>query len=99
MCPLLLSFDETLFENPYTFDPMRWQDKKLEKAKFLFGHGAHRCKGEQFALTTLKTCWYILLSEYEVELVESGVPEAVYTRYGFPEPKSGKILVRVKKIN
>ena len=55
-------------------------------------------KGEQFALMTLKTCWFILFSEYKVELQTPGVPEPIYTRFGFPEPKGGIIMLNVKKL-
>lgn len=60
--------DESIFKEAKTFNPDRWSDIELMRT-MPFGSGVHKCKGEQFALMTMKTLAYILFTKYDVEMI------------------------------
>ncbi|KJE95106.1 cytochrome P450 [Capsaspora owczarzaki ATCC 30864] len=76
--------DET-WDQPMQFKPDRFltiTDRSADesvpvKEKFSyvpFGAGRHRCIGETFAYTQIKTIWSVLLRDFEIELVDNKFP-------------------------
>jgi pentalenene oxygenase len=55
LSPYILHHDPHLFADPEAFDPDRWRpggmDAESRRAVLPFGFGAHKCIGDQFALT------------------------------------------------
>ncbi|XP_069504528.1 lanosterol 14-alpha demethylase [Ambystoma mexicanum] len=73
---------DTWMEN-LDFNPDRYlQDNPAAADKFAyvpFGAGRHRCIGENFAYTQIKTIWSTMLRLYEFELVDGYFPTINYT--------------------
>jgi sterol 14-demethylase len=90
--PFGINRNENVYQNALAFNPDRWKEPKLP-AVIPFGNGAHRCKGEQFALLEMKTVAAILFSEYDVQLVE----EPVKIKRGVIFPKPDNALLSIRK--
>ncbi|KAJ1101004.1 hypothetical protein NDU88_006079 [Pleurodeles waltl] len=73
---------DTWLEN-LDFSPDRYlQDNPAAGDKFAyipFGAGRHRCIGENFAYTQIKTIWSTMLRLYEFDLVDGYFPTINYT--------------------
>lgn len=73
---------DTWVEN-LDFNPDRYlQDNPAAGDKFAyvpFGAGRHRCIGENFAYTQIKTIWSTMLCLYEFDLVDGYFPTINYT--------------------
>lgn len=65
--------DARWYDDPETFDPDRWSDKRVqnrpEYAYFPFGGGARRCIGEKFAMMEAKIVLSLIAQKYRLELV------------------------------
>eukprot|EP01135_Chromosphaera_perkinsii_P000557 Nk52_evm19s123 gene=Nk52_evmTU19s123 len=67
------------------FNPDRFEDSEelaSQEGKFgyiPFGAGRHRCVGEVFAYTQLKTIWSCMLRKYEFELKDGKFPDIDFT--------------------
>lgn len=86
--------DEEYWDDPYTFDPMRFTpDKVKARHKYAwvpFGGGAHMCLGLHFAYMQVKILMAQLLPRYRIELAEDD-PE--WQAWPIPKPKDGLKLV------
>ncbi|XP_055838036.1 cytochrome P450 9c1-like [Episyrphus balteatus] len=64
-------YDEENFENPFTFDPERFNDENILKKKtytyFPFGYGAKVCRGKKFGLMVTKIMLYHLILEFKID--------------------------------
>jgi cytochrome P450 len=83
-----------LWENPETFAPERFLDRKFSKSTFLpFGIGSRFCIGNHFATAELTLLLSLLVERFDFELCSESEPEidmAVTIR-----PKGGlKLRVR-----
>mmetsp|Transcript_39423 Transcript_39423/g.99353 ORF Transcript_39423/g.99353 Transcript_39423/m.99353 type:complete len:152 (+) Transcript_39423:302-757(+) len=77
---LFSHFDETIFPNPYVFDPHRFdagrEEGKDARFSFIgFGFGIHKCVGETFAYNEIKTIVHLLLKRFDLSVSPAGVPE------------------------
>jgi len=65
------------YTNPDTYDPTRF-DRGEDKTKpfnyLAFGGGKHGCPGENFGIFQVKSIWTILLTKYDIEFVNPGMP-------------------------
>jgi len=90
---------EEYWENPHTFDPMRFTpDKVKARHKYAwvpFGGGAHMCLGLHFAYMQVKVLMAQLLQRYRIESVEGYSPE--WQAWPIPQPKDG-LQVSFKRI-
>ncbi|KAG9308952.1 cytochrome P450 [Chiua virens] len=79
-----LHYDDTLYGNPYKFDPFRFANMREEdgegvKHQFVttspeylaFGHGRHACPGRFFAAAELKTMLAHIVMNYDLKLEEN----------------------------
>jgi len=85
---------DKLYPNATTYNPNRWKDSSTPPI-IIFGNGEHRCKGEQFALMSIKTVMTQLLSEYEVELVD-GFPKYTWA-LSWPIPNTCKVVIKKRQ--
>jgi len=65
---------EESYKDASSFVPDRWITSPKLPSIYPFGNGVHRCKGESFALISVKAAAAILFSEYDVKLVD-GFPQ------------------------
>ena len=82
--------DEKHWEDPYTFDPMRFTPEQVKaRHKYAwvpFGGGAHMCLGLHFAYMQVKILLAQMLPRYRIELA-AGDPE--WQAWPIPKPKDG----------
>ena len=82
--------DEEHWEDPYTFDPMRFTPEQVKaRHKYAwvpFGGGAHMCLGLHFAYMQVKILLAQMLPRYRIELA-AGDPE--WQAWPIPKPKDG----------
>lgn len=97
--PILLHRDAQIYPQPEVYLPERWLDdarrRELTGRNLFvqFGYGQHRCLGEMFANTVLKTAWSLLLRDYRLTLLERE-PQPDWTKaVGTPFSK-GPLLLR-----
>ena len=95
----VVHFDERFYEDPYKFNPERWDDIELSElhrfAYFPFGGGTRRCIGEPFAImeailliATIASKWKLrLLPDFDV------VPQPLITL----RPKYGLKMIAEKR--
>lgn len=78
--PAVASRMDTVFPNPDTFEPERFDrpETKVPYAYLGFGAGMHACMGQQFGLLQVKTVVSILLRNYKLEPVDGTFPEPDY---------------------
>ncbi len=82
------------WDNPYTFDPMRFTpDKVRERHKYAwvpFGGGAHMCLGLHFAYMQIKVLMAQLLQRYRIEPTSGGAGyKPDWQAWPIPQPKDG----------
>jgi cytochrome P450 len=79
------------WENPETFDPMRFTpDKVKARHKYAwvpFGGGAHMCLGLHFAYMQTKLFMHHLLASVKVEIADGYTPD--WQAWPIPKPKDG----------
>lgn len=82
---------EEYWDNPYTFDPMRFTpDKVKARHKYAwvpFGGGAHMCLGLHFAYMQVKILLAQLLQLYRIEAEAGYAPD--WQPWPIPQPKDG----------
>lgn len=85
------------FNNPYTFNPMRWEggleESLPEGAYFPFHLGPRKCIGYQFAMAQSQMTLIEMAKKMKIELVgdfPKGLPIATYR----PE---GKVMIKITK--
>lgn len=90
---------EEYWDNPYTFDPMRFTpDKVKARHKYAwvpFGGGAHMCLGLHFAYMQIKVLLAQVLQLYRIEAAEGYSPD--WQAWPIPQPKDG-LKVEFKKL-
>ena len=87
-----------IYPQPEVYQPERWLDddrrRELTSRNLFvqFGYGQHRCLGEMFANTMLKTTWSLLLRDHRLH----GQPR-VSRRPGLPtrRPRPAELLCGV----
>jgi sterol 14-demethylase len=81
--PAVASRMDTVFTNPNTFEPERFNadrpETKVPYAYLGFGGGMHACMGQQFGLLQVKTIVSILLRNFKIEPIDTAFPEPDYT--------------------
>lgn len=99
--PILVHTDAAHYADPARYDPGRWTDPAVHKARVLagnfvqFGLGAHRCPGENFSTLAFLRCWHRLLRRAELQLVTQAIPPPDWSSGGTPFP-TGPVRVRVR---
>lgn len=81
--PAVASRLASVFKDPNEFQPERFgEERKEDKVPFAFlgfGSGRHQCLGQQFGLLQVKTIVSVLFRNYEMEPVDTELPEPDYT--------------------
>lgn len=91
--------NESLFPDPFTFDPDRWlgaTGRERKKYQMAFGKGSRKCLGME--LTRAELCLVVaaLVKRFEMKLWETDVSEVAYVMdYHVSMPESGKKGTRV----
>ena len=90
------------FTNPEKYDPHRYdEDRKEDAGKFAyvgFGGGLHACMGERFGYLQVTTILSVLLSNFELEMVEPELPQPDYKAMVVgPEGQHTRVRFRRKK--
>lgn len=72
-----------IYAQPNKWDPARFlpprEEDKVAPYSFLgFGAGRHGCMGEGFAYVQVKTIWSVLMSTFEMEVVDEAMPATNY---------------------
>lgn len=99
--PILVHQDPVIYREPWRYDPERWTDPAVHKARVVagsfvqFGLGAHRCPGENFAALVFTRCWHRLLRTASLELRTRPIPPPDWSSGGTPFP-TGPVRVRVR---
>ncbi|KAL9003590.1 MAG: hypothetical protein Q9188_003556 [Gyalolechia gomerana] len=103
---LCIHTNETVFPNPWTFDPQRWlgeEGKARQKYQYGFGKGARRCLGMELAnAEVFLTVARMVMGGYELELFETWEEDVVF-RHDFQVAhpwlgsKGVRVLVKGKK--
>ena len=82
--------DERFYDDPHTFDPLRWKDDVAEKvpeyAFAPFGGGPRLCIGRQFALTEAKLALAIIGNKYRLDRVDHIEDVKPYETHRIPDP-------------
>jgi sterol 14-demethylase len=97
--PILLHRDAQIYPQPELYLPERWLDddrrRELTSRNLFvqFGYGQHRCLGEMFANSVLKTTWSLLLRDYQLTLCEPD-PQPDWTKAVGTPFSAGPLLVR-----
>lgn len=87
--------DPTVFPQPTKFNPERFTHHPIDKFAWVpFGGGAHKCIGQHFAMTQIKTILAIVLSTRKVTTTSS-LPH--WERMPIPKPKNG-LPVKLRKL-
>lgn len=67
----LMHFDETVYEDPFTFKPRRWLENDYPKAAHgTFGGGSHVCLGMNVTRIQMPLTIAYLLSRYDFEVTQ-----------------------------
>ncbi|CAH7232966.1 cytochrome P450 [Vibrio crassostreae] len=90
-------FDPDLFEDPMSFDPNRWINKKGASFSNLqpFGGGARLCPGRSLAIMEIKLAFHSLFNEFTLEPQQA--PEDVVEQFAFTMSPVG-FKVKIKKV-
>jgi sterol 14-demethylase len=94
--PAVSSRIASLFPNPESFIPDRFNDTAQAAAFIGFGAGRHQCLGQQFGLLQVKTILSVIFRNYKLEPMEKLVPEPDYTAM-VVGPKN-RLMVRFTKL-
>lgn len=85
----LMHFDETIYEDPFTFDPQRWLDNDHPKqAHGTFGGGSHVCLGMNVARLQMPLTLGYLLSGFDFEITKKPLVE----NYAYPGEIDSKTM-------
>jgi cytochrome P450 len=84
--------NHTVFENPDSFCPSRWENPSEESLRAVvpFALGRRNCQGQALAKTELNTAVARLCSSYSFDVVEEGAPDFIITL----KPKGSKLAVK-----
>ncbi|XP_044731380.1 cytochrome P450 6k1-like [Chrysoperla carnea] len=85
--------DPQYFENPYVYDPERFNDNNKNRIKpftyMPFGEGPRNCIGARFGSVATKVGLVHILKDFELETYEKPPPLEVNPRSVFLSPKNG----------
>lgn len=92
-----LSHDEKYFEDPWKFNPERFE-KEIQQGSYLpLGLGPKTCIGGRFATIILKTAILRVLKDFCIEQCEKTIPNLkIHKRAILNQPES-KIFVKIVK--
>ncbi|KFK26104.1 hypothetical protein AALP_AA8G203400 [Arabis alpina] len=71
--PSVVHFDPIIYENPFEFNPWRWEGKELRsgsKTFMVFGAGIRQCAGSEFARLQISIFLHHLVTTYNFSLSE-----------------------------
>ena len=91
----LIHEDESLYPEPFSFRPERWQERQFKPHEFIpFGGGVRRCIGAPLAMMEMKMVLATWVLQFEFEL-PTGYPvsESIYRRNITMAPRSGIPLI------
>ncbi|NBB80720.1 MAG: cytochrome P450 [Verrucomicrobia bacterium] len=90
----LMHYDETIYEDPFTFQPRRWLEHDYPKAAHgTFGGGSHVCLGMNVTRVQMPLAIASLLSGYDFEVTQAPRME----NYAYPgEVDSQTLRINVK---
>ncbi|KAL0783978.1 hypothetical protein Bca101_000223 [Brassica carinata] len=69
--PSLVHFDPEIYDNPFEFNPWRWEGKELRsgsKTFMVFGAGARQCAGSEYARLQISLFIHHLVTTYDFSL-------------------------------
>ncbi|CAN6973599.1 unnamed protein product [Brassica oleracea var. botrytis] len=69
--PSLVHFDPEVYDNPFEFNPWRWEGKELRsgsKTFMVFGAGARQCAGSEYARLQISLFIHHLVTTYDFSL-------------------------------
>ncbi|CAN8298164.1 unnamed protein product [Cochlearia groenlandica] len=69
--PLIVHFDPEIYENPFEFNPWRWEGKDLRsgsKTFMVFGAGIRQCAGSEFARLQISIFIHHLVTTYDFSI-------------------------------
>jgi cytochrome P450 len=69
--PSVVHFDPEIYENPFEFNPWRWEGKELRagsKTFMVFGTGLRQCAGAEFARLQISVFLHHLVTTYNFSL-------------------------------
>ncbi|KAJ4908794.1 Cytochrome P450 superfamily protein [Raphanus sativus] len=69
--PSVVHFDPEIYENPFEFNPWRWEGKELRsgsKTFMVFGAGARQCAGSEYARLQISLFIHHLVTTYDFSL-------------------------------
>ncbi|VVB13291.1 unnamed protein product [Arabis nemorensis] len=69
--PSVVHFDPEIYENPFEFNPWRWEGKELRsgsKTFMVFGAGIRQCAGSEFARLQISIFLHHLVTTYSFSL-------------------------------
>eukprot|EP00029_Vermamoeba_vermiformis_P012270 TRINITY_DN7083_c0_g1_i1.p1 TRINITY_DN7083_c0_g1~~TRINITY_DN7083_c0_g1_i1.p1 ORF type:complete len:470 (-),score=96.83 TRINITY_DN7083_c0_g1_i1:55-1464(-) len=102
IAPHLIHNDPEIFPNPESYNPDRFAGEDYlkyneEKTYMPWGFSPHRCLGEKFANTVLKTSWLELFANYKIEILSPISPPDFSRAIGMPFCQ-GSIRARLTKL-
>lgn len=100
--PWVIQRDPEIFPDPNAFIPERWlvessdaeNLKRMNRAFFAFGHGAHTCSGRHISMLETVKLIPTLLLRYDIDLVDAGRSYS-FVNHWFTTQKG--LHVRLKK--
>ena len=99
-------WDASLYPDPRTYDHTRFLAKATDAAKprlpsMVFGTGAHMCPGRFLALNEIRAFVFVLLRDWDLELVAAGageLPALDRTRFGLGVmPPATEMPVKIRR--
>ncbi|XP_011093255.1 cytochrome P450 87A3-like [Sesamum indicum] len=94
VCPCATHLNPNEYEDPYLFNPWRWQGQELHAAskKFLaFGGGRRLCAGADFAKLQIAIFIHYLVTQYRWKITKEGV---IVRKPGLAFPKALCVQLR-----
>ncbi|KAM0270058.1 hypothetical protein ACHAQH_009541 [Verticillium albo-atrum] len=101
--------DETVFDEPDRFKPVRflemrkqpghenrWHFVTTSPEHLVFGHGKHSCPGRFFAANEAKVILTYLLMRFDWMVGEQGLKEEVYNGTDMSADPDAKVLIKVR---
>eukprot|EP00268_Persea_americana_P016858 TRINITY_DN18011_c0_g1_i4.p1 TRINITY_DN18011_c0_g1~~TRINITY_DN18011_c0_g1_i4.p1 ORF type:complete len:461 (-),score=64.11 TRINITY_DN18011_c0_g1_i4:992-2374(-) len=64
-----INYDPFLYPEPLTFNPWRWQDKRLESQQYflMFGGGSRQCPGKELGIVEITTFIHYFVTRYRYD--------------------------------
>ncbi|KAL0733779.1 hypothetical protein Bca4012_009989 [Brassica carinata] len=97
VAPSVVHYDPKIYENPFEFNPWRWEGKELmfgSKTFMAFGGGVRLCIGAEFARLQMAIFLHHLVTYYDFSLVQ----DCEVTRTPFLQFTQG-LLINISQLN